>query len=101
MSKVFTVLSVLIVLIASGSWYFFPALRDLDSWKAITSHPTVASVKDVFVNALALLTKKYPPEGSGQCLTSGEKLFTPDSLKAFDGNQETKESLPGVLRSCL
>ena len=91
MSRVVIVLSVLVVFIASGSWYFFPVLRDLDSWKAVTSHPTVASVKEVFINAFASLTKKYPPEGSGQCLPSGEKLFTPDTLKAFDGNQGTKE----------
>lgn len=94
MSKLIA-LSVLVVVLAAGSVYFVPSLREHQSLKTLASHPVAIAVQEYSVialdylkhlssQALTALTKKYPPEP--RCTPRSERLFTPESLKAYDGS---------------
>jgi predicted heme/steroid binding protein len=93
------VISIAVVLLAVGIVFFIPdSVKDHDLIKSVTSHRLTLSLqeysmivwnylKHLSTQAVTALTKKYPPEP--RCLPRSERLFTPTTLKVYDGGPES------------
>lgn len=85
MAKGFFIVSILVALVASGAWFFFPDLSNS------ISHPALQQLKESVSNSLHSVWNGMTLSSAGSCVPEGERLFTQHSLKLFDGSREPQQ----------